>query len=442
MIRTMTKKLVLLITLATLILTSCGNEQGDQTQSPIQQATQASLTLRFGVPYGGLFPYFAPEIERFEEANPAITVEISVFVPNGPLAYANAETNVDVFLWPVLSDPLVTYEGKPSALNLQPFVSAESQGFSDADFFPGQMDAFRWQGDLYGIPADNSLMVLYYNRAIFDATDVPYPQAGWTWQDFLDISKTFTTIAGEGERQTGQWGFICQPEAGEAYLFLLQHGGVMFDDPLNPTRFVPGDPRVVEALQWYGDLAQTHHVCPTPNEMQRYQLDPSLMFALGKAAMYISYVSEGGGNGFYNWPWSFSWGATPLPRDASEATWSLPAGYFISAQSTHPQEAWAFVKYLSEQSQYGYRKGVPARRSIAESDAYRQRVGEELAAAAINELDSAFLAPVPASTVALGGRSPNYDQLWANFLSSSVNLLNGDTTVENMLMRLKPFSNP
>ena len=52
-------------------------------------------------------------------------------------------------------------------------------------------------------------------------------------------------------------------------------------------------------------------------------------------------------------------------------------GYSISAQTEHPQACWEWLKFLSEQA--GTFQGVPARRSIAESDAYRQQVGAELA---------------------------------------------------------------
>jgi multiple sugar transport system substrate-binding protein len=429
MVQTTKKKWVVMVTLAALVLTSCAGK------SPNHQATQESLTLRFGIPYNDLKPYYAPLIERFEEENPAITVQVSEFIPAGPINSTNAGTKVDAFLWLVWPDPMVTWQGEPTALNLQPFIVLENQGFRDTDFFPGMLDTFRRQGDLYGIPAAIDPSLLYYNRALFDAQGVPYPQAGWTWQDFLDTAKQLTTAAGEGEQQNSQWGFACSPEAGEAYLFVLQHGGVMFDDPLAPTVFVSGDPRVAEALQWYGDLAQVHHVCPTPRQLRGYPLDAVGLFASSKAAMLITSVSEGGGNGFSEAPWGFPWGAVSLPRDSAAGSWNLTSGYFISAQTTHPQEAWALVKSLSEQSQYSYRLGMPARRSIAGSEVYRQRVSAEIVAAALDTLDSAFRAPVPPAALFLSTTS-HYDQLWTTFLSSSVSLLNGEITAEQMVKNL------
>jgi ABC-type glycerol-3-phosphate transport system substrate-binding protein len=169
-------------------------------------------------------------------------------------------------------------------------------------------------------------------------------------------------------------------------------------------------------------------------------MDAGSLFASKKAAMLITSVSEGGGNGFSGTPWNFPWGAVALPRDSAGASWNLTSGYFISTQSTHPQETWALVKSLSEQSQYSYRLGMPARRSIAESETYRQRTSAELVTAALDTLDTAFLAPMPPAALFLSSSS-NYDQLWKTFLASSVSLLNGDITAEQMVKKLEYYTN-
>ena len=39
------------------------------------------------------------------------------------------------------------------------------------------------------LPQNLSSLVVYYNRDLFDAAGVPYPEAGWTWDDFLAAAK-------------------------------------------------------------------------------------------------------------------------------------------------------------------------------------------------------------------------------------------------------------
>lgn len=53
------------------------------------------------------------------------------------------------------------------------------------------------------------------------------------------------------------------------------------------------------------------------------------------------------------------------------------AGYYISAATAHPDACWAWLRFLTEQP--AAVDGVPARRSVAESAAYREKVGAAVA---------------------------------------------------------------
>lgn len=139
---------------------------------------------------------------------------------------------------------------------------------------------------------------MYYNRDLFDARGVAYPQAGWTWQDFLSTAKQLTTVEGKGEGQTGHWGFVAHPMVGDVFPFVLQHGGKMMDDLLRPTHLIFDDLLVAEAIQWYTDLGLVHEVMPivlrdAVDDHSRIPLDK---FALQEAAMVIGDVGARGGD--------------------------------------------------------------------------------------------------------------------------------------------------
>jgi ABC-type glycerol-3-phosphate transport system substrate-binding protein len=63
-------------------------------------------------------------------------------------------------------------------------------------------------------------------------------------------------------------------------------------------------------------------------------------------------------------------------------------GYFISSGTSHPDECWQWIAFLSEQLPA---RQIPPRRSLAESDAYVAQVGADVAAVARASLESAML---------------------------------------------------
>ena len=103
--------------------------------------------------------------------------------------------------------------------------------------------------------------------------------------------------------------------------------------------------------------------------------------------MWMGWFSERGG---LAWPvsWPMQWGMVQLPRDANSFTGGLVEGYFISAGSNHPQACWELISYLSHQLPYS---SFPVRRSIAESDVYSSRVGNQVAAVGRASLQDALL---------------------------------------------------
>jgi hypothetical protein len=75
--------------------------------------------------------------------------------------------------------------------------------------------------------------------------------------------------------------------------------------------------------------------------------------------------------------WPARWGVVPLPGDARSATMALVEGYAISAHAARPEACWQWIAFLSKQIAPA---NIPARRSVAESDVYREQVGAQTAA--------------------------------------------------------------
>jgi multiple sugar transport system substrate-binding protein len=140
-------------------------------------------------------------IEAFQEANPDVSVRM-LYTPG------QADYRTQIATDFAAGDPpdvfLINYRhlGQYAARGaLEPLADrlAASEILNEEDFYPTPLDAFRYRGDmLYGIPQNASSVVVYYNQDRFDEVGVPRPQAGWTWDDFIDAAKA-TTIDTDGD---------------------------------------------------------------------------------------------------------------------------------------------------------------------------------------------------------------------------------------------------
>ncbi|CAG7608455.1 hypothetical protein PAESOLCIP111_01065 [Paenibacillus solanacearum] len=59
-------------------------------------------------------------------------------------------------------------------------------------FDPGQLDAVKSLGGLYGLPIQTGGLVMYYNKDIFDKFGIAYPGNGMTWEEAIELGKKLT----------------------------------------------------------------------------------------------------------------------------------------------------------------------------------------------------------------------------------------------------------
>jgi multiple sugar transport system substrate-binding protein len=225
------------------------------------------------------------------------------------------------------------------------------------------------------------------------------------------------------------------PQSADAFdvaLFVYQHGGRLFDDINAPTATAFDDPKTIEAVQWYTDLALRHNVAPTPEQMRSFGGGAQGLgrgIYEGKFGMWMGTFSDRGGR---TWPveWVEPWGMAALPADETNATAGIAPGYFLLAGRPHPEACWKWVTFLSEHTPEGL---APVRRSLLESDAFEEAVGEEAAAAVRDSVQNAILiSPEAAQAAAALGA----------FGSAVRQVLTGDVTAdEAMIMAQEQMEN-
>ena len=346
-------------------------------EPPSAQLEAGEVVVRFVVVNGDTDLY-RQLAEDFHDLHPDIVVMVEE--PNyasGGLTVAALVGDADVFQW---WSALHTEADLAVVLPLQPLLSADPE-LAEVDFYPAVLDRFRNDGQVTGLPAEIQVPFLNYNKRLFDAAGVAYPQPGWTMDDFL---QTAVSLTHQSEDKT-VYGYVADLfEQSELLLFLGLQDINLIEEGVDLPQANFTDPEVVSALRWYTDLTTEYAVKPhfsatAAANRERHTLLNNDRAALWKADLYQEIYYDENSTQLSDEERAHI-GVVPYPVGPEGATtFETVTGYYISADTDVRQAAWEWLKYLTAQeaaSQYG----LPARIAVAESEAFGQRVGVERAA--------------------------------------------------------------
>jgi multiple sugar transport system substrate-binding protein len=309
-------------------------------------------------------------VAAFEAANPGVAVQIE-HVPNATDFYTRLATGYAAGLAPDVF--LINYRryGQFAARDaLAPVgpLLAESEVLSEEDYFPQPLEAFRYKGELMCLPQNLSSLVVYYNRDLFAAAGVPYPEAGWTWDDFLAAALALTSDV-DGDGITDQHGLGVENSLIRFTPFIWQAGGELVDDTERPTKLTIDTPEAREGIEFFIDLSLKHKVVPTEAEVlaisdeDRFMNGTTAMLLQSRRVVPTLRQIEG-----------FTWDVAPLPRHEEAAGILHADAYCISATAENPELAWAFIEFANGPAgqQIAARVGrtVPSLRAVAESPVF------------------------------------------------------------------------
>ena len=226
----------------------------------------------------------------------------------------------------------VTYASRGALADLSPLMAADA-GFDPAIYNQTSLDVFKLDGAQYGLVESFSNVVLYYNKDLFDAAGVAYPEASWTWTDELAAAEALT------DADKGIWGTFSPIQFWEFYKTAAQNGGKILND--DKTKAVIGSPENVEALQWMIDKVQKYHV--TPSDAQMSGQSPEDLWRQGKIAMLRTGIwFMGDFTGL-----DFNWDIALEPGNTQKAHHFFANGVAVSANSDKQQAAYEWIKFLT-----------------------------------------------------------------------------------------------
>lgn len=268
-------------------------------------------------------------VDAFEDENPNITIEVT------NAAFEDYFTQLQTRIAGATAPD--TFE-----LNYENFVSFASSGalldlesVGDAiqsdKFFPKAYNAFNYDGVQYGLPESFSDVVLYYNKDLFDAAGVEYPNDSWTWEDEAAAAKKLT------DPSNGVYGEYQPVQFFEFYKTLAQSGGSFFNDDLSEATF--NSDAGVQAGEWL--VNKVGNTMPTVAQMGGKGDD--LLFKEGKIAMWHTGI------------WMFNvlatepanWDIAVEPGNIQKASHFFANAAVASTSTEHPVEAAKWLQFLA-----------------------------------------------------------------------------------------------
>lgn len=135
-------------------------------------------------------------------------------------------------------------------------------------------------GQIWSMPFNNSVPVLYYNRDLFVEAGLDPDQPPTTWEQVIEYGKKLTKDT-DGNGQIDQWGLNFHSDM-HWYLstMFLENGAEIINS--DETEVLYNSPEAVEMLQLWGDMVNVHQIMP-PGQHKEAKGD----FLAGRTGMLL-----------------------------------------------------------------------------------------------------------------------------------------------------------
>ena len=404
-------------------LAACQGVPAQQTGSAASDSTSDEpamevTELTFGRHWEAAFrPHQEEWDNMFMERHPEYSVKITYnswsdhneVVP----AWAAAGTLPDVIY--VHGSRSYPWAGEGIIISIQDFVDGDEE-FNVTGIWEESLRLYRYEGNQVCIPYDHGPKILGYNKDIFDAAGVAYPDDSWTMETLMETAIQLT----DADNRIFGWSGELPSHQHEA---MLAWGGRVMNEEQNEMVIDSAENR--DAFQFWVDLIHEHKAAPTPAESEAFEQGPWISggAAMAKVASWNTPTLDKFA--------SFSWDVANWPEGpAGRGTGSFGSGYGITKDSAHPADAWNYLReYLSTDGMI-FMWGDTGRGSPARKDAYaswmNSSIAPDNAQAFLTALEDYAVTDMPYATAAAAELS----DIWGREFAL---LRSGDKTVDEAI---------
>ena len=301
-------------------------------------------------------------IDAFHKENPDILVNIR----HHPWAdyftklYTGIVTDTapDVFRMSFAFLPDYIYYKAIEPLNT--YIDADSS-FNIDDLMDWPFEACIHNNKTMMMPLDCPVDLLYYNKDMFDAANVPYPTEDWTWRDLVNYSLQLKSYFEAHEK------YDTYPLGGVYYAqFIMENGAKILDREKMICTI--NSKEAIEAIQFIADIIHKYKISMPPEAQNSVGGDP---FQKEKCAMTYNMAHL---MHTYSKKVTFNWDITYRPKGKVWLAKNLTCGLVMSSKSKQKKAAWRLMKFfVSETAQKIYAESgalVPIRKSVLHSNSF------------------------------------------------------------------------
>ena len=202
----------------------------------------------------------------------------------------------------------------------------------------------------------NEILLLYYNKDMFDAAGLEYPSASepMAWDEFVALAKKLTIDAnGKTAEEEGfdannivQYGYVVDNWTWQPEVWALSNGGRWISE--DGKEVVIKSPETIESIQKVADLTLVEHVMPYNAGLEDNGIQRSIV--AGNVAM----ATGGAWNVGTSLPGvPFKYGVARLPYMKESVTICTGGPQVVFSQSKHLAEAMEFISwYMQEENSW------------------------------------------------------------------------------------------
>ena len=305
------------------------------------------LTMFYPVAVGGPLTKLVDKlVSDFQAENPDIKVK-AIYSGNYSDTMTKAMTALKGGTPPnlsvILSTEIFTLIDNDAIVPFDDLVTTDQEKQWLGSFYPALMENSRTAGKTWSIPFQRSTIVMYYNKDAFRKAGLNPDAPPATWDELVDMGKKLVVKDSSGK--VTQWGLEI-PSTGYPYWMFgalcRQNGEVLMNTAGTEVYFK--NPGVIQALDFWKDLGQTHGIMPKGTiEWGTLRTD----FLEQKTA--IMWHSTGNLTAVKKNA-SFDFGVAMLPAKKERGTPTGGGNFYIFKDSS-PEERAAALKFIKWMTQ-------------------------------------------------------------------------------------------
>jgi len=330
-------------------------------------------------------PALTDLINKFEQENPGIKIRTQ-YVPTGEALIQKLITAIQSKTAPDISwihsfymENLVKADAiyaMKDFINDPNGITAEDLN----DIYPPLIQMASWRNTMYSMPMEATNLALLYNKDMYRAAKLDPEKPPQDWDELYQFARKLT-LDTNNDGKFEQIGFFVPiyPAAGPQGLwmvwqfspFLWQAGGYMIDE--SQTKILYNSDAGVAALSLWKKMYDEF-------KLNMFTTDFDVAFA----SKHLAMAMDG--------PWSLprykelmknlDWAFAPLPQGPHKKA-TIIAGEFLAIfkQSSHPREAWTFLKWMIRpdvQAFWAMKSGyLPIRRAVKNISEFQNYLQQE-----------------------------------------------------------------